>query len=1260
MSEGYNPPAQNSSCRRGSLWADESAEAVNTIDEELGNIANTGFQRATLTQPNTRGASLWKDDDLGNSEVYSEPPSPPLPFDSQTQQPFPAPSSNDHTPFPPSLYDSEEHSEPPSPLLTGRYAKAFPTPNDDPSTTTGPRPGFLTGKHAKALPQPGYSKTPSIFADEEVDTDDMPFNNDDDDADDDYDSDYPGGRPFAFQDQESDTCYPPPTAPAANHARSGVSASESRRSSLIDKRGNTTDKRCGNTLERRGGGGNSRGNTLERREESRKSQASRNEGGYPVAVLANPALLASLGRYRQNSSNGSGSHKNSRGSITSGGLTARHSPDEMANADDIPDTWNHMLSTPLQPPQPRPRRLSAGCTGDRLSLSLNRNSVTGSGFSLDSFQPHGAPAVNTPAPAKSKRPRAGSETGRSRASSVADDAQKDRIFHENILSRGSTQESSLNSFTGYLNMLLTRETAAAPPTFKKDGFRKWFGPWLSRTVLSIKGMVLLLFLSSILACCLFLGYYQAANDRYTLEMLIKYLQLSSAHGIRSDILKRATTIENFSKGVWTAASLSQPGAAIWSSIIATDVPDQYLTQNALAAPYTGSIFGAEVYAPNVILRWSAPNSTHTLEDFYDFDGNPLSNMPSAAYPNYADQPWVSMLFPLPREKADLGHWTGVILYNGDLYITFAVPIYAADNATIQYTMGGDFTLDYLSTITAEYKAADPLLPEIVILANDGFVVASTFPHADVITTPPNGGDPVLALAANSPTHALRSANALLLAATSDNTYKTLTQPIVTQLQTGDTGGSGAMFVTALPCTSETGIRLIVLQFQRRATIFDAIDAAGNTTALVIAAFVVGILLVTMLLLHWITKPLLDIQQAMNELFLNHGREAEEESIRRRTTTTSEKQQRPAGEPSVQATAQMDEDTELGIARHAASPAKKPPPAGKGAAAKARGGRFSRLKQLSRLSEISDLQISFLKMQEAIRAFERFVPPVVVQRIIARERKAKELYVEKKEVAIFFSDIQDFTAIVERLPSEVLISMLAQYFEEMTRAIERSQGVLSDFIGDGMMVFWNAPKQLDDFPTRALECALDQQARVNRLNDAFRSQGWPELIVRMALHVGTVHAGNVGSRHRMKLGIVGDNVNLASRLEGLNKRYSSRIIISDDCRRALRRPETYLMRPLESVILKGRSQSVDVYEVFGPLAAQPSRTVQMVQEYGVVHQMVAAINPQRSAKRDKDTVAAACDAYNATYPKDQMGQLLREKVARGTFGQPLSISKEMKL
>ncbi|KAJ3138102.1 hypothetical protein HDU90_001581 [Geranomyces variabilis] len=1204
----------------GSLWASGPSVSTDTsetslVDEEQGNMltpSNATPPQPSLTGRNSKGRSIWKDED---DEVDSEPPAPNLTV--RHAKPFPPASDGGGGSSPPMSYMYHHGDEDSRPTLT--Y----------PPQVTPPRQTFLTGKHAKELPN---SATPSMFVDDEVDIDHPPDDDDVNDGDSDASAislTYPGGRPFTEPDKGSG-----PQLALANPAKQSTSANGSVYSRSNERRRSigAPESRC----------------TPER-----KSQTSRPEGYNYPAVLPNP-ILAKLGR---TDNNGSGSQFISRGSVTSAGLASRHASnldnDDGASIGDdhVADTCTEFSSGP----QSQPRRASAV---DRPSSS-RRNSVTGSGFSLDSFQPQGGTSSGPP---KSKRPRHTSSVGVSARSSVGSfgAAGEKRLYHAGAIDGASSRGSSMNSFTNYLNTLLSREAAAGPrPSFKKDGFRKWFGPWFARTVLSIKGLILGVFLISILSCCMFLGYYQAASDRNTLEMLVNYLQMSSADGVRNAILNRATVLENFTRThasyfkrrLWTTTSMSQPGAAFWSSIILSNIPDLYVTQNALAPPYTGSLYGAEVYGPNVMLRWSAPNTTHTLVDYYDFQGNLLSDPPSAVYQNYNDQSWVTQLFPLTRDKAELGHWTGVILYNGGMYISFSVPIYAADNATIQYTMGADFTLDFLSAVAEGYKSSDPLSPEIVILDSNGSIVASTFPDTNITTTPPGGGDPVLFLAANSPTPAVRAANSLMLAATPDHTYNTLTNPIVEQVETM----SGSMFVTALPCTTDTGIRLIVMQFQRRATIFDPIDQASNTTALVVAAFVVGMVVITMLLLHWVTKPLLIIQQAMNDLFVDHGHE-EESAVSRQSTATGSGKKQAAGAGTsvpVQATAQMEDDAELGESR--SQPFDRQQPAVRPKTAKAK--RLSSLKQLSRLSEISDLQISFMKMKETIRAFERFVPPVVVQRIIARENKSKELYVEKKEVAIFFSDIQDFTNIAERVHSEVLISMLAQYFEEMTRAIERSHGVLCDFIGDGLMIFWNAPKPLDDFPTRALDCALDQQARVSKLNTAFRSQGWPEFIVRMAVHVGTVHAGNVGSRHRMKLGIVGDNVNLASRLEGLNKRYSSRVIISDDCRRALRKPETYLMRPLESVIVKGRSQSVDVYEVFGHLAVQPAHTVEMVEAYGVVHQMVGAINPQRSAKRDKETVAAACDAYNAKYPKDQMGQLLREKVVRGTFGQPLAMNEK---
>ncbi|KAI8921449.1 nucleotide cyclase [Powellomyces hirtus] len=247
-----------------------------------------------------------------------------------------------------------------------------------------------------------------------------------------------------------------------------------------------------------------------------------------------------------------------------------------------------------------------------------------------------------------------------------------------------------------------------------------------------------------------------------------------------------------------------------------------------------------------------------------------------------------------------------------------------------------------------------------------------------------------------------------------------------------------------------------------------------------------------------------------------------------------------------------------------------------------------------------------------------------------------------------------------MPSEVLISMLAQYFSEMSRAIEKSQGVLCDFIGDGLMAFWNAPQSVEDFATKALDCALEQQSRVEKLNASFRSQGWPEFHVRMGLHVGMAYAGNIGSRWRMKLGIVGDNVNLTSRLRALNKRYKSRLIVTGDCKSALSNSGFYLMRPLETVTVQGRPQSVDVYEVLGALHNVSAETREMVDDYSVVHQMVFAINPHRVNKNNKDVVAQACDSYNAKYPHDHAGRRLKEKVAKGTFGQPAALTESANL
>eukprot|EP00002_Diphylleia_rotans_P039315 TRINITY_DN9093_c0_g1_i1.p1 TRINITY_DN9093_c0_g1~~TRINITY_DN9093_c0_g1_i1.p1 ORF type:complete len:624 (+),score=121.78 TRINITY_DN9093_c0_g1_i1:409-2280(+) len=233
---------------------------------------------------------------------------------------------------------------------------------------------------------------------------------------------------------------------------------------------------------------------------------------------------------------------------------------------------------------------------------------------------------------------------------------------------------------------------------------------------------------------------------------------------------------------------------------------------------------------------------------------------------------------------------------------------------------------------------------------------------------------------------------------------------------------------------------------------------------------------------------------------------------------------------------------------------------------------------SGLREIRDILSSFQVMDTALQSFVKYVPMNVVKRIVGDSNFAKDLYVERKRLTIMFSDIKNFTQLAETLPVDTLLLILAEYLEEMTKLISSTEGLICDFIGDGIMAIWNAPVSITNHEHAAVQTAILQQKALQTLNQDWISRGFihEPLCARIGIHSGDVLVGNIGSRSRMKYGAVGDAVNLASRLEGLNKKYGTQIIISDATYQAV--GAEFFCRSLEKVVVKGRIQKVEVFEV----------------------------------------------------------------------------------
>ena len=216
-----------------------------------------------------------------------------------------------------------------------------------------------------------------------------------------------------------------------------------------------------------------------------------------------------------------------------------------------------------------------------------------------------------------------------------------------------------------------------------------------------------------------------------------------------------------------------------------------------------------------------------------------------------------------------------------------------------------------------------------------------------------------------------------------------------------------------------------------------------------------------------------------------------------------------------------------------------------------------------------------------QAFGQYVSDSLVEAIIAAPERL-QLGGEEVEVTVLFSDLVDFSAMAENTAPKELIRLLNEYFSAMTEVILAHQGMVDKFIGDSIMAFWGAPLPIADHAVRACEAALEMQTAMLPLKKAWESQGFPLVSTRIGLHTGPVIAGNVGSRKRFNYTVMGDTVNLASRLEQANKAYGSEIILSEATARRL--GNTFMVRELDLVQVRGRSQPVTIFEL---LSLMPS-------------------------------------------------------------------------
>jgi adenylate cyclase len=230
---------------------------------------------------------------------------------------------------------------------------------------------------------------------------------------------------------------------------------------------------------------------------------------------------------------------------------------------------------------------------------------------------------------------------------------------------------------------------------------------------------------------------------------------------------------------------------------------------------------------------------------------------------------------------------------------------------------------------------------------------------------------------------------------------------------------------------------------------------------------------------------------------------------------------------------------------------------------------------SRVAEIHELGRTMAVAQRSIWSFARFVPKDIVKGIIDGAIST-ELGGVRQEVTILFTDVTNFTGISEAADPDSLMHQTSRHLAALTDAFHAEGGTVDKFIGDSVMAFWNAPHLQLDHVERACRAALSAKAASDALNIQFATEGLPPFVVRLGIHFGDAVVGNVGSAERMNYTVLGNSVNLAARLEGLNKEYKTSILVSEAVRNRVE--HCFRFKAIASVIAKGMTTETRVYEL----------------------------------------------------------------------------------
>ncbi|MCX8000155.1 MAG: adenylate/guanylate cyclase domain-containing protein, partial [Leptospiraceae bacterium] len=210
-------------------------------------------------------------------------------------------------------------------------------------------------------------------------------------------------------------------------------------------------------------------------------------------------------------------------------------------------------------------------------------------------------------------------------------------------------------------------------------------------------------------------------------------------------------------------------------------------------------------------------------------------------------------------------------------------------------------------------------------------------------------------------------------------------------------------------------------------------------------------------------------------------------------------------------------------------------------------------------------------------FSKFVSQDVVNELLKDPDKIA-LGGARREITVFFSDVRGFTTLSESLTPEELVQLLNEYLSVMTDIIIELKGTIDKYMGDAIMAFWGAPVPLEEHAYYACVASIKQVLKLKELQESWKQRNLPTIDIGIGLNTGPAVVGNMGSSHRMDYTCMGDTVNLGSRLEGSNKMYGTRIIMSEYTYERVK--DKVYARELDLVQVKGKTHPVRIYELIG--------------------------------------------------------------------------------